>query len=167
MGVKEGALEIYTRIIREYPDSGFVPDAWVSFGEYYFGEQQLELALKAYKKAAAYPKPEVQGFAEYKLGWVYYNLGDFAESCLHFQRVMKLAADVQAQGHKKFTLDREARKDWVTAIPILATPTPPLNAFDGSLRNTFDPWRLIWPIVGSMQDETRKPVGFGGSHCER
>ena len=45
------------------------PTPGSSFGEYYFENQDLENAIKSYKKAATYTQSKVRPFAEYKLAW--------------------------------------------------------------------------------------------------
>jgi TolA-binding protein len=114
---KEAALDTYTRVIREFPDSSFVPDAWLSFGEYYFLNQDLENAVAAYKRAASYTKSKVRPFAEYKLAWTYYNLNDFRAATERFEVVIKIGQEARKAGKAKgsFSLDREARRDWVAA----------------------------------------------------
>ena len=117
VGFKEAALDTYTRIIREFPDSSFVPDAWLSFGEYYFENQDLENAIKAYQKAATFTQSKVRPFAEYKLAWTYYNLNDFRAATERFEKVITLSQEAEKAGAAsgRFSLGREARRDWVSA----------------------------------------------------
>jgi len=117
VGFKEAALDTYTRIIREFPDSSFVPDAWLSFGEYYFENQDLENAIKAYQKAATYTQSKVHPFAEYKLAWTYYNLNDFRAATERFEKVIRIGQEAEKAGAAKgrFSLGREARRDWVSS----------------------------------------------------
>src|SRR5512133_2286562 len=73
------ALKAYRALIQRFPQSRFVPDAWMAFGEYYFEKANasdrvgnLKKALEAYKKAASYQESSVYGYALYKQGWVHY-----------------------------------------------------------------------------------------------
>ena len=62
-GEETAALKSYQRLIAKYPQSKFLPDAYLAFGEYYFNNSKartdwLEKALKAYEKAASYPESQ-------------------------------------------------------------------------------------------------------------
>jgi tetratricopeptide (TPR) repeat protein len=85
MGDDRKAMLAYGRLISKYPKSKFLPDAYLSFGEYYFNTSKgrrdmLEKALDYYKKAAGFPENQVYGFALYKQGWCYFNLSDYPKA---------------------------------------------------------------------------------------
>ena len=77
VGQEKEALEMYNKLVRSYPESNFVPDAWNAIGEYYFNNNNAFKALMAYKKAAEFPKSRIYTFALYKMGWCYYNVGEY------------------------------------------------------------------------------------------
>ena len=77
IGEEKDALDMYNKLVKTYPDSGFVPDAYNAIGEYYFNNNNAYKALQAYKRAAAYKDSKIYTFALYKLGWCYYNVGEF------------------------------------------------------------------------------------------
>ena len=54
---KEGALRekarlVYYSLLKEYPQSKFIPNAYLSFAEYYFQEGQMDKAIEFYNKIA-------------------------------------------------------------------------------------------------------------------
>jgi TolA-binding protein len=115
-------LKAYRALIKNYPQSRFVPDAWMAFGEHYFERANkqdrfgnLKKALEAYRNAAADKTSSIYGFAVYKQGWVHYNLGEWQEALDLFRAVI-LFGDQPTAGvpqDRKLALVREARKDYV------------------------------------------------------
>jgi len=77
VGEEKDALDMYNKLVKTYPDSDFVPDAYNAIGEYYFNNNNAYKALQAYKRAAAYKDSKIYTFALYKMGWCYYNVGEF------------------------------------------------------------------------------------------
>lgn len=110
-GFPEDAVEQFTNLVKLYPDSVWVPDAYVAIGEYWFEHDQAYKALLAYKKATAYPESDMYGFATYKLGWCYYNVGEYDNAITTMQGVVKLGAG--AADKSKLQLEEEALNDLV------------------------------------------------------
>ena len=67
------AVKEFSKLVKNYPQSRFTPDAYVMIGEYYFDNNNAYKALLAYKKATGYRNSDKYAFAMYKLGWCYYN----------------------------------------------------------------------------------------------
>jgi tetratricopeptide (TPR) repeat protein len=126
-GQDRKALVAFKRLVEKYPQSKYMPDAWLAFGEYYFNNSKgkradLERALAAYKKAAEYPESQVYAFALYKQGWCYFNLSDYPNAKDKWKAVVLYgelagANAVEKDGKKgKSSLIREARTDYVRAF---------------------------------------------------
>jgi len=115
-------LKAYRALIKNFPQSRFVPDAWMAFGEHYFEKANkqdrignLKRALQAYRNAAADKASNIYGFAIYKQGWVHYNLGEWPEALDMFRAVIlfgELPSSTVPQD-RKLALVKEARKDYV------------------------------------------------------
>src|SRR4051812_26937652 len=91
------AMVAFERLIKKYPKSKYVPDAWLAFGEYYFQKSktkadlaQIQKALEAYKAAANFPENQVYAFAIYKQGWCHFLLNDFQNAMDKFKTVILL-----------------------------------------------------------------------------
>ena len=120
---EDQAREFYKKLIKEHPDSPYVPDALLSFAEYYFYEGDMDTALRAYIKVAAYKDSKVYGFAIYKQAWCYYNLGDHDEAIKKFIEVLNYSKAGAAKGDRtKISLAKEARRDLVLAYSHVGTP---------------------------------------------
>ncbi len=114
VGKNDDASEYYKRLIRDYPQSQYVPDAWLAVGEHFFEKADLEKALKAYQKAEEYTNSTVYGFAVYKQGWCYINKGAWDNAMERFRRVVKYADEQLKGGNKaRLSLRKEALKDYV------------------------------------------------------
>lgn len=93
-GNEDESLVWFKRLIDQHPTSRYVPEAWVRIGEYYFEQQgddvneNLELAISAYRAAIAFDGSSLYDKAIYKLGWSYYRLNDFANGVNAFVRLI-------------------------------------------------------------------------------
>jgi TolA-binding protein len=115
------ANDQFTKLVKTYPQSKFVPDAYVLIGEYWFDQNQALKALTAYQRAAAYKDSEKYAFANYKLAWCYYNVGDSAKSIDTMKAVVAYSMAAQGQvgpdgkplPNRNIQLQEEALKDLV------------------------------------------------------
>jgi TolA-binding protein len=115
-------LKAYRALIKNFPQSRYVPDSWMAFGEHYFEKANkvdrvanLQKALEAYRNAAADKASNIYGYAMYKQGWVHYNLANWQEALDLFRAVIlfgELPSSTIPQD-KKLALVKEARKDYV------------------------------------------------------
>ena len=74
------------------PNSKYIPNAYLAFGELFFNEAQgdpskWELAKQAYMKVIGYPPPnnKVYGYAWYKLAYVFWNKGELRQGAQRVQ----------------------------------------------------------------------------------
>jgi tetratricopeptide (TPR) repeat protein len=123
---EDAARKYFKRLIKDYPKSKFIPDALLSFGEYFFEQKDLESALKFYERVLAYPDSRVFGYAKYKMGWVYYNLGDFKQAMATFIAVIELTEKGGGSSIKqnRIALQKEAKKDVVRTFARLPGAQP-------------------------------------------
>src|SRR5205085_8446829 len=68
------ARPIFKRLIKDFPQSQYLPDAYLSFGAYFFEQKDMENALKFYDKVLQYPESRVYSYALYFEGWCWFNL---------------------------------------------------------------------------------------------
>jgi cellulose synthase operon protein C len=120
-GEPKAALGVYKKLIKDFPKSQYISDAWLAFGEYFFQvgpdeDKDVNRALDAYIKAAANQDSAVFGYATYKQGWCYYNLGRHDKAASKFKEVI-LFSQVNSAilGERRIGLAKEARKDYVLA----------------------------------------------------
>ncbi|MFH1466780.1 MAG: tetratricopeptide repeat protein [Pseudomonadota bacterium] len=113
---EDEAVKEFTRLVRTYPESRWVPDSYVLIGEYYFEKNNAYKALVAYQKAASYRESDKYAFALYKLAWCYYNVGEYGKGIDTMKTVVAQAmssAEAGQSGRGKIQLQDEALKDLV------------------------------------------------------
>ncbi len=112
---EDQAREFYHRLIKDYPQSKYVPNAYLSFAELYFLKGDMETAGKFYDKVTEFPASTVFGYALYKKGWVEINLGNFKNALEIFVKVIQLCQNGKIAKNQAGPLEREAKKDLVKA----------------------------------------------------
>jgi len=155
------ALKAYRALIQHYPQSRFVPDSWMAFGEYYFERankiernQNLNRALESYKHAAEYQESSVYGYALYKQGWVHYNLGNWNEALELFRAVIffgEMPTSTVAQD-RKLALVKEARKDYVRTYSHVGSAERAADEFK-RVGGETGWWDMLKTLAGLYFDE--------------
>lgn len=105
-----------TRLVKTYPESRYIPDAYLLIGEYYFEKNEAMKALMAYQRAASYRDYEKYAFASYKLAWCWYNVGEYGKAIDTMKTVVDYSTKMaqSAPGSKSnIQLQDEALKDLV------------------------------------------------------
>lgn len=105
-GEPDAANAELTRLVRAYPASRFLPDAFLLVGEHWFERDNATRALVAYQRAATFKDFDKRAFALYKMAWCQYNLGEPAVAGTTLVAVIE-----QSQGSVK--LQDEALRDLV------------------------------------------------------
>jgi tetratricopeptide (TPR) repeat protein len=107
----ESTLEL-TRLVKTYQDSRYIPDAYLLIGEYYFDKNEAMKALTAYQRAASFREFEKYAFANYKLAWCWYNVGEYGKAIDTMKTVVDYSTK-QGTGKGNIQLQDEALKDLV------------------------------------------------------
>lgn len=114
LGREDDAAEAFKRLVKSYPESQFLPDAYVLIGEYYFEVKANAFgALKAYQRATTFTDSPKYAYAMYKLGWSYYNVGDYDKSIDTMKSVVDYSRGEAEQSKSNIQLKDEALKDLV------------------------------------------------------
>ena len=86
-GRKPDAFKVYQRLTKDYPQSKFIPDAYLAIADQFFTDNNLDEAEKFYDKVLKFPKAPVYAYALYKKGWVYYNQSRAKDSYAAWSKV--------------------------------------------------------------------------------
>ena len=121
---EDQAREFFLRLIKDYPNSKYIPDAYLSFAEFYFNKGEMDSALRFYEKVEQFPRASVYPYAVYKKGWCYVNLGDFKTALETFVGVVRMTQEGKTNISKaqKLALEKEAKKDIVKAYAHVGGP---------------------------------------------
>jgi len=89
------AVDHYLQLIKQFPQSGLVDDAYLQLGEHYFNNNKLNQARRAYSKAYETAtnsegggEPRIYNYALYKLAWCDYNYQEYGEGIKKLKRVI-------------------------------------------------------------------------------
>ncbi|GAB4198941.1 MAG: hypothetical protein OHK0013_08620 [Sandaracinaceae bacterium] len=96
LGDAEGALALYRRIVDEYPESRFVPDAHMAFAETHFTNQDFQRALPEFERVMTYRDSELYDMALFKSAWCLWRLNRTTEAATRFRQVLDLGAQSAA-----------------------------------------------------------------------
>ncbi len=131
------ALRVYRTLVQRFPNSPFVPNAYLSFGEFYFEQGNMENARQFYERVLAVQDEsnQVYGYALYKMAWVLYNLQDHQGALQKFYEVIDYAR-AHPQATSVTALLRNARMELVAVYgAVYGNAQRPLNT--GTALATF------------------------------
>jgi tetratricopeptide (TPR) repeat protein len=98
-GKTEEALARFTRILSEYPNSRFVPDAHMARAEAYFNKPDYQTALAEYEEVLKFgDKTDLVGLALFKSAWCYWRLGNNDEATKRFVKVFEVTDTANRRG---------------------------------------------------------------------
>lgn len=121
--------EAYIRLIQDFPNSQYIPNAYLSFADYYFGQSKIGDALQLYEKVITFKDSPVYAYALYKMAWCHLNPVGTADprydlSLDYF--VKTIAATLEGRAGSEANakqLRRDARRDLVQAFAQAGKPT--------------------------------------------
>jgi len=96
----------YREIIKKYPKSPYVPEAYLLLGDHFIQKQDLDTAKKHYLSVLDHPESPAIAIARYKLAWCHINRAEFKEAIERFEQAVQVA-DVD----KKIDIDTYKRVD--------------------------------------------------------
>ncbi|MGC4066056.1 MAG: tetratricopeptide repeat protein [Polyangiaceae bacterium] len=107
----------------------------MAFGELFFQEAQAnpskwDLAAAAYKEVIKFPPPKnkAYGYARYKLGYVHWNKGEYAEALNQFKAVIEFGDKFVDLPNAK-QLAKSARRDFIPVYAVSGAPTKAYGFF--------------------------------------
>lgn len=119
------ARAVYDKLLKNYPNSKYVPEAHLAFADYYFEAGQLADAEARYKMVLKFPKSSAYWYAMYKMGWIHLNLQRFQDALETFFQV----AQATKNDKKQEILNRAAKKDFVRAYAEIGKADKAYAAF--------------------------------------
>jgi tetratricopeptide (TPR) repeat protein len=107
-GKGQEAIGYLQKLVKNYPNSRYVPDAHLALGEFFFKQELLGAARDNYQAVLEYKDNQNYDFALYKLGWVYYNQGEYRDSINTFKKVVE-------RTDEKLGFQKQALNDLIVA----------------------------------------------------
>ena len=162
----EKARSVYRRLIKDYPNSRFVPNAYLSFAEYYFNEESdMEAAGKFYRKVLEFPPKgnSVYGYALYKIAWVEYNRERYRQSLQGFVDILEFAQKNKYANDAK-NLAKQARKELVLPYSRYGSPGKALQFFRRYARNDAEAHEMLENLAELYYDTGQWPQAITVYH---
>jgi hypothetical protein len=121
---KEKALSTYLLLIKKRPKSKFVSAAYIAYGDLYFedalnGKIDWKIPLEAYDRviqSGEPPENKQWGYAQYKKGFIYWNLGQYKDAVTAFKKAIEFGTKF-SDLPKAPQIAEEARKE---LVPVYA-----------------------------------------------
>lgn len=110
LGKEKSAARAFTQLIRRYPNSAVAGDSYFALGDYYFDRNDFTNAKTNFIGALKYKRSKRYGWAVFKLGWCYYNLGQYKQAKKYWMKTVSLS---KRKGRKGVRLKDEALRDLV------------------------------------------------------
>jgi cellulose synthase operon protein C len=114
LGQTDDMITQYRTIIKEHPDSVYVPECYLLLGDYFIGKQDLDTARKHYEAILKYPESTAISIARYKLGWCCINELQFCDALKLFQDVVQRSEkgkEIEIDTYKRVDIKQEALMD--------------------------------------------------------
>ena len=137
-----GALDLYRQILREFPQSRFVPDAHMALAESDFSNMAYEAALPEFEAVMQFHDSELYDMALFKSAWCLWRMGQTQNAALRFRQVLDLGRD---RGHLSSAQRRRLRDLQSEALDYL------IQVFTEDESNTpRDVFRFLQEIGGEQ-----------------
>lgn len=116
MGRLEDANTFYKQLVRDYPQTDYLADAYLGLAEYaYIVDEDMDQALDQYNRTIeASPGSEAAGYAMYKKGWCFFNKGEAQKALAQFESVIEFSSGSKSRA----PLKAEATKELVKAYSL-------------------------------------------------
>jgi TolA-binding protein len=90
-GRNDEALQHIRRILSDFPESRFRPDAHMAIAEHIFNtDYDYQAALAEYDRVLRYEESELYDLALFKSAWCLWQLGNKSEAAVRFRRVLDI-----------------------------------------------------------------------------
>lgn len=122
------ARSVYDKLLKNFPNSQYVPEAHLAFADYYYDQNQLADAQARYQAVLKFPKTQAYWYALYKLGWVGLGLQKYDDALAAFSEL----ASGTSNDAKLAQLHRAATEGLVQAAAQLGPTADVLKHVDKS-----------------------------------
>jgi tetratricopeptide (TPR) repeat protein len=150
------ARQVYHRLIKTYPQSAFVPNAYLSFAEYYFQQGDMAAAKQFYAKVTEIPpeRNKVYGFALYKQAWCDYNIEDYKSALQKFVETIEFAQQ-NPEAHNVENLAKQSRRELVMPYAQVGSPAKALEFFSRYAKDDEQAYTMF-ESLGELYFDTGK-----------
>lgn len=150
-GKRDEAVKVFEDLVRDYPNSDYIPESSFRLGEFYFETGQMGDAVDAYSRILKNPKSVFYDKALYKLGWAYYKLDEFKKAADMFISILDLRweGDPRLEG-----LTEEAVSSLVMSLSHVKDTNEGIEYLSSKGNRGYTPL-IILKLGDQLADETR------------
>lgn len=127
------AQALFWRIIKEHPNSSFVPDAWMAVGDHrFYVENNFSTAKDAYMHVLDHPTSDSYAMALFKTAWCHWRLGQREDAIRRFKDVLDQVADPEQdeEGRKRLEDLREEALEYLVQVLTEDETQTPKDIYD-------------------------------------
>ncbi len=152
------ARQVYHRLIKGFPQSKYIPNAYLSFAEYYFQAGDMGAALRFYDKVSEIPpeRNNVYGYAIYKKAWCYFNLEDFKGSLRSFVETIEFG-EQNPKSHNVKNLVSQSRRELVMPYAQIGNPERALEFFQRYAKDDAQAYDMLESLAELYYDTGQWP----------
>jgi len=172
------ARQVYHRLIKTFPQSKFIPNAYLSFAEYYFQQGDMRAAQQFYQKVTEIPpeRNKVFGYAVYKQAWCKYNLEDFKGALRSFVETIEFGQQ-NPEAHNVANLMKQSRRELIMPYAQVGNPARALEFFSRYAKDDEQAYKMFeslgelyfdtgqWPEVISVYHKLMAEKPDDGKVC--
>lgn len=150
------ARQVYHRLIKAFPQSAFIPNAYLSFAEYYFQQGDMRAAQQFYQKVTEIPpeRNKVYGYAVYKQAWCHYNLEDYKAALQSFVETIEFGKS-NPEAHSVANLMKQSRRELVMPYAQVGNPGRALDFFSRYAKDEDQAFEMF-ESLGELYFDTGK-----------
>jgi tetratricopeptide (TPR) repeat protein len=172
------ARQVYHRLIKGYPQSSFIPNAYLSFAEYYFQQGDMNAAKQFYAKVTEIPpeRNKVYGYAIYKQAWCHYNVEDYKASLKAFVETIEFGTS-HPEAPNVQNLVKQSRREMIMPYAQVGDPGRALEFFTRYAKNDEEAYTMFeslgelyfdtgqWPEVIAVYHKLMAERSDSGKVC--
>jgi cellulose synthase operon protein C len=147
------AVSYLQRLVQNYPNSVYLPDAHLALAEMFFEQELLGAAADNYKEVLKHPDNSNFDFARYKLGWVYYNQGEYRKSVDTFKAVVESTDE-------KLGFQEQAMNDLVVAYAEIDDGWLEVRDYFMKMRDEEFTYRKLGQMAGLYEGQGKDDLAI-------
>ncbi len=143
LGDVKMAETTFAKLIKNYPDSPLLPDAYMSVGELNYNNKKFAVALENFKQVRKFTEARVYPYSIYKGAWCYYNLQNTKNGLKELEAVVEYGAKIaELKLDAKLDLRKEALSDMTLFYSDVGSSQNAVDYFVGQARE-LDPAPML------------------------
>ena len=154
---EKDAARIFNQLIRNYPNSEVVADAYASLGDFYFERNDFRNAKTNFQKVLKYKRSKRYLWSVFKLGWCSFNLNNYKKALFYWKKLVSTAKKSRLKAASQ--LKEEALRDMVYAFAELKQVNQAISYYKANGgRSYIGPFLKLLAQILADQGEYKKAI---------